>query len=469
MEWFVLSDRVGRFPPIILAGLVVVASCASTPAPSTSSGEQALPVFDIVSLDPGDAAEPALAIGPDGTITIMAGAFEHATWAGFHTKLWANSNGVTETRGAFQTFDHPTDRAVPSRDSDVEVNSTGTLHATTKVRLYDASLEAPPPGAVPAWAISAIRCPDTASAGFDANDCSLQLIDEATTEVGGLDRPWILASGEDVWIAYHAASVIRVQHSPNDGLTWQMVGSLVPSDDASGRRLDNRQGPLALDPVTGDLAMIYITIDLLGLAANPGAGSEKVQVARSADNGATWASSVVHTGGPEERLSNAFASFAIDQVSGVWHASWSDGQSVFAARSTDGSAWSQPQAISTAPARFALMPWVAAALDVVDIAYYATDSLDGTDISNQWSVFLAQSHDEGLTYQQTIVNPEPHHLGVVCVDGADCPVESRLLLDLFEIAISPATAKSAIAYTDSTRGTTGSGDPLPSVVLALER
>jgi len=67
----------------------------------------------------------------------------------------------------------------------------------------------------------------------------------------------------------------------------------------------------------------------------------------------------------------------------------------------------------------------------------------------------------------------PNHTGEICLLGDACPNHdlTRTLLDLFEVAESPVTGKTSIAYVDDSFDTwsnNGTTFQLPELVLAQE-
>ncbi len=85
-----------------------------------------------------------------------------------------------------------------------------------------------------------------------------------------------------------------------------------------------------------------------------------------------------------------------------------------------------------------------------------------------WNVYVAQTTDDGASFAQSLVSNTPNHVGVVCTEGTACAPGTRNLLDLFEVAIDPRNGLAAIVYTDDVLTTTGSGAPLPQIVLAQQ-
>ena len=179
----------------------------------------------------------------------------------------------------------------------MDFGSTGTLHATTLIILFNPTFKKPQIG------VSAIACPNAASAGFTIAGCTEQIIDTA-----GADRSWITSDGPHVYISYHDSgnsSLIHVQRSDDDGFTWQRVG----------------------DPIVGS---------------------------RSTDGGKTWAANLVFHAPLFTGLNNIFPALAVDPVTGKLYAAWSDAHTIgFSTSSDQGSHWSKAVSINIPPAQTA--------------------------------------------------------------------------------------------------------------------
>jgi hypothetical protein len=132
--------------------------------------------------------------------------------------------------------------------------------------------------------------------------------------------------------------------------------------------------------------------------------------------------------------------------------------------------WSPAVAVNIVPANTAIFPWIAARNGTVDLVYYATTASSKDDANALWNVYLAQTTDNGAHFAQSLVSNAPNHLGVICTEGAGCPQPqipgTRNLLDLFKVAIDPASGKAAVIYTDD--HSLGSFS-LPQVVLAQQK
>jgi hypothetical protein len=349
-----------------------------------------------------------------------------------------------------------------SGDADIDIGSTGTLHATTLVFLVNST------GNNAQLGVSAISCPGVTSVGFGLGGCTRKIIDTA-----GVDRPWITSEGSHVYISYHDSknsSLIHVQRSDDDGVTWQRAGDPIVGQDGvtANSTFNNIQGPIVADPFTHNVYDIYAAGEtgfLKGRTFTP----NHIYVSRSSDHGKSWTANLVFQAAPGTSLADVFPSLAVDPTNGKLYAVWSDAHTVwFSASSDQGSHWSAAVAVNIAPANTAVFPWVVAFSGTVDVVYYGTTAASKDEASAVWNTYLAQTTNDGANFAQSLVSNTPNHVGVICTNGTGCAAGTRNLLDLFEVAIDPLNGRAGVIYTDDTLTTTSSGAPLPQVVLAQQ-
>jgi hypothetical protein len=436
---------------IMSSGLVFLnwhsASAAGGPR---SSG--ALTFKNTPLLRPDGGSEPAITIGADGTMVVSG-----LSWQLFQTNIWKGPFGSTPTfQGGIDTQIGP---AIGGGDADVDIGSTGTLHATTLMFFFN------PAAQLTQLGVSAITCPSADTSNNFAH-CTQQIIDSTQS-----DRQWVTSDGKTVYISYHdsgSSSTIHVQRSDDDGFTWKRVGDpVVGQGSATGNStFNNDQGPIVADPTTHSVYDIYAA-GQAGIQKGTSANFNQVYVSRSTDGGKTWTATLVSTAPLFTPLNNVFPTLAVDPRTGALYAAWSDAHTVFFSSSTDhGQTWSKAQAVSATPATTAIFPWIAAYNGTVDLVYYGTTAASKDDTSAVWNVYLAQSLNGGA-FTQVQVSDHPNHIGVVCTAGTACQPGTRNLLDLFEVAIDPNSGRAGIIYTDDTL-TTSNGSPLPQVVLAQQ-
>lgn len=407
-------------------------------------------------------SEPAISIGSDGTMAITGLPWVRRSAADFATRLWTGSFGTTPTfeGGIDAALVKPGSTVLGAFDADVDIGSTGRLHATTLLGFFNPTFTSATIG------VSAIACPSPASAGFTIATCTSKIIDTA-----GADRQWVTSDGARVWIAYHdshPSSLIHVQRSDDDGFTWHRVADpIVGQGGATGNAtFNNTAGPIVADPFTHNVYEVYAAGEA-GIQKATSFFFNNVFVSTSTDGGRTWTATRLFHAPLFTRLNNIFPALAADPANGALYAVWTDITKVFVSKSTDeGATWSAAKAVSLAPVNTALMPWVAASRGIVDVVYYGTSAASKDDPGAVWNVYVAKSTNGGTSYSQSLVSPHPNHVGPVCTNGSACAAD-RELLDLFEVAIAPS-GKAGIVYTDTTLTTTSSGAKLPQLILAQE-
>jgi hypothetical protein len=436
---------------IVITAMVTSVSAATTPGSLTFSN---IPLLR----NDGD-SEPAISIASNGTMAITG-----LSWQLFNTNLWTGAFGATPTfAGVVDAgLQKSGKRVFGGGDADVDLGSTGTLHATTLIFLVSPQFRSFQLG------VSAIACPNGNSPSFDISACSKKIIDTA-----GADRQWIASDGSHVWISYHDSvnsSLIRVQRSDDDGYTWKKVGDpVVGQGGATGdATFNNTQGPIVADPHTHNVYDIYSAGEP-SVQKGTSAAFNNIYVSRSTDMGKTWTANLVFHAPLFTDFSNVFPSLAVDPTNGKLYAVWSDGHQVFFSASSDqGSHWSSAVAVNAAPANTAIFPWIAAYNGTVEVVYYGTTAASKDDSTAVWNVYLAQTTDNGANFAQSLVSNTSNHTGVICTNGTGCAPGTRNLLDLFEVAIDPQNGRAAVIYTDDTLTTDGDGNPLPQIVLAQQ-
>ncbi len=427
---------------------------------SSAAAARSLSFTNTPLLRPDGNSEPAISIAGNGQMALSG-----LSWLTFGTNYWTGAFGSTPTyQGVMDaTLQKQGKRVLGGGDADIDLGSTGALHASTLIFLVNPQFNAYQLG------VSAITCPNGASPGFTSSNCTSQIID--TT---GADRQWVTSDAAHVYISYHDSgnsTLIHLQRSDDDGYTWQKVASpVVGQGGATGdATFNNDQGPIVADPLTHNVYDIYAAGEA-GIQKAKSANFNNIYVSRSTDMGKTWTATLVYHAPLFTALNNIFPSLAVDPKNGKLYATWSDAHAVyFSTSSNQGSTWSAAVKVSASPATTAIFPWVAAYNGTVDVVYYGTTAASDDDSSAVWNTYLAQTTNDGANFAQSVVSNRPNHFGVICVEGTGCAQGTRNLLDLFEVAINPQNGKAAVIYTDDTISKTSTGDPLPQVVLALQK
>jgi hypothetical protein len=444
----------------VTAAALVTARCSNESALDVAGSRSAAvrapaPAFTITPLlRPDGSSEPAITIGRDGTMALSG-----LSWNEFFTNVWKGPFGSTP---AFQgQIDAHIGKSVGGGDADIDIGSTGTLHATTLVFFFNPQVNALQLG------VSAITCPNADTSGNFAN-CKAQILDQTQS-----DRQWITSDGARVYVAYHDSgnsTLVHVQRSDDDGFTFKRVADpIVGQGNATGgSTFNNENGPIVADPVSHNVYDIYAAGEP-GIQKATSTDFNHVYVSKSTDAGKSWTATQVFAAPQFTSLNNIFPSLAVDPADGTLYAVWSDASTVALSKSTDqGATWSAAKTVSFAPNNTAVFPWVAARNGTVDVVFYGTTAASKDDPSAAWNVYLSQSTDKGAHFAQVQVTQKPNHVGVICTNGTGCARGTRNLLDLFEVAIDPRSGKAGIIYTDDTLTTEPDGAPLPQVVLATQ-
>lgn len=427
------------------SGLTIGPAASGSETPPNSSGD----------------SEPAIAFANDGTMAV-----DGLAWLPFQVNVWTGTFGSTPSYfgGLDQTVpSHGHRLALGDEDADIEFSSAGTM------LLADLNVIINPKFNNAQLGVDVTRCPK----GADASGCTTTVLDQTQA-----DRPWITHRGTTVWVSYHDSgnsTLIHVQESTDDGLTWHKVSSpVLGQGGATGQAtFNNDQGPIVADPNSNYLYDVYAAGTQQSKSHS--ADFNNIFVSRSTDGGKHWETTLVHSAPTGTALNNIFPSMTVDQTTGTVYAVWTDSHTVWVSSSTDhGKTWSDPADVSTSTVGLAttLMPWVAARDGKVDVVFYGSTGAQDSPTS-VWNVYDSQLNS-GTWSIDNLVSNTPNRIGAVCTEGSACAGNvNRELLDLFEVAEDPLTDKAAVIYTNSQISiyTTPDGvvHQLPEVVLAFEQ
>jgi hypothetical protein len=387
-----------------------------------------------VKLGTPGAAEPNLAVAPDGTL-----------YASNPCAIWRSDDaGATwkETAHKGQTG---------CGDGDIAVGSAGQLYwlglGGTGTRVpFEVSLDRG----------------ESFSRPYDVSAPNGK--DKGT----GSDREWIdVAPGDRVATTWRggdsSGGFLEFRGSRDGGATWDAKAKV--GDDGD-------EGPIAHDPVTGQL---YVPV--VDFADTTGLAQPTVRVHTSTDFGAHWDKSTVTTfprSSPAEPNGYAsdFPTMAVDSAGTVYLAYSGDASAYFegvtppeelaiygiylAVSHDHGATWSQPLLVSD-PRFDARFPWiVAGAPGRVAVTWYESmHQVPGEALPDQWNVRLWESvtADQREPKSAAVtLTPTPNHTGSVCTSGTGCAAADRSLLDYFEMAIG-ADGQPIVVWASSTLGT----------------
>ena len=254
------------------------------------------------------------------------------------------------------------------------------------------------------------------------------------------DREWIAAFGaSSSLLTYHDASGnIDVLRSDDGGIGYVQVAQAIPTTDY--RATDNELGTLVIDHRTsggvvsapGGLPGFWAYQPFVAPSSSGLVAKNELFVSTSSDGGFTWSIHSVACSMGSTDLDHSFPALSVDPSGTLW-AAWSDDTNVYTALSSDhGTTWTCSAAVSTTTIQ-AIQPTLIATSAGVDLAFYATPTLDET-----WSVYFAQnlsgtSSGWGTPLQLTTV-----HSGLVCEDGSACRGVNRQLYEDFGIDVDAA-------------------------------
>jgi hypothetical protein len=458
----------GAFAALATAGLAVApagagaaVSQAAGPTPAAFTNTPLISTLPIpgITTAPNENStgnsEPAITFANDGTMAV-----DGLAWLPFQVNLWTGHFGATpsyfgaldanlQNKGAGRT-------TLGDGDADIKCTSAGTLLLVDLNFVVNGGQNKFQLG------VNVTRCPAGATG---PGGCTTSFLDTA-----GADRPWIATAGTNAWVAYHDSknsTLIRVKASTDDGRTWHPAASPIPGQGqgTAGATFDNEIGPIVTDPGTGTVYEVYASGEPQTKAKS--GNFNNIFVSRSTDGADHWTAARVFHAPVGTALNNIFPALAVDPVTHVLYASWTDQHGIDVAQSSDGGVtWSAPVTVSTITTT--VMPWVAARNGKVDVVYYGSTAASPDDTSAVWNVYDSQFSGGAWTVKQ--VSNTNNRVGAVCLNGSGCAAD-RELLDLFQVAEDPATGKAAIVYTDSTIDTwtqNGVTNELPEIVLAFE-
>jgi hypothetical protein len=297
--------------------------------------------------------------------------------------------------------------------------------------------------------------------GGTVNTDQAWTVNPASAGIPVNDRQWIAAYGpQTLYMTFDQAPAntgIWFTKSTDAGRTFSAPQMLTPVGGLS------RENNVAVDQYNGN---IYTTFTPAGLP-------NQLNLLKSTDGGATWATSSIKTFPIGKSVENSFPIIAVDRGGNV-HVVFtlSDGTTnrtnahVFLTSSTDqGATWLPPvQVDSGAGNNSTVMPWVVAGSPgVVDITWYGStmsspDTVPNPDVNQGqwWNVFFAQTTnalDSVPAFTQVKVASNVHN-DAICSRGGNCSGSTRDLAEYYTMTID-RDGNANIAYVDGVNDCVG--------------
>lgn len=435
-----LPSPVRSISGLFVAGVLLLAGCASPDTPALQPGALIIPA-DVLQLTPdvqlpgdGFGAEPNIAALADGTLFVIApsdGSFLPSARDGA-AYLWRS----TDHGASWTALRTPTPLETPvgptslwySGDSDVVTSSDGWVY-------YSDWWIGPPYLAGGNYNVVA-----SGDGGNTWTSAPITTIDAFY----GVDRQWLVA-GEGghvvlVYAYYHpvrnaidtVADVpargdyrmsLNAVVSEDHGATWSMpIAVTLP---IAGHQMLHGKTVLLQD---GTLVVPYVDTTNRYLS-DPGV----VRVAISKDGGYSWAQREVAT---IKQAAEAVwpVQAAVDdggKLYVVWNERQGEHMPILIATSDDsGASWSEPTVVAATGIH--ALPWAAARENgTLALGWYgswnATGDPQEADDSTEWNALLAVSNDGGATFSFGRASATPVKVGPWCTSGAACPSDRELL------------------------------------------
>lgn len=375
-----------------------------------------------------NASEPSIKVDREGRIFVGG---PIGIIGGFQGYLWRSVDNGTSWQFIHDVTDKRVGPGLGGGDSDIAITKGG--------RIYYADL----------WLgdISVTRSDD---GGLTWTQGSA-----VASDVAGTDRQWLGTYGENVvYLAFNQLpSGPMISKSLDGGLTWVTRPALPAPKNLDIWTIGN----LVVNPRDGSLALVFTactqTVDCW--AGGDSTGVE-VWVTRSFDGGQTWQPTMVHRGGMSAHI---FSSIAMD-TAGNLYVAWSEDQGgrdkVYLATSTDqGATWSAAKRIGYGIGQ-AVFPWVVAGSPGrVGVAFYGTNSTANPETNNAslvWYPYYAQSLNAlnaTVDWNYGPASLVPNHIGQICMGGVGCTGGGdRTLGDFFQLDVLP-DGRTVIIYNDN--------------------
>jgi hypothetical protein len=321
------------------------------------------------------------------------------------------------------------------------------------------------------------------------------------------DRPWLAASGNNVYVAYHdfTLEVPGVCTSTDGGQTFAPCNYGTLTNPTTGVQCAENTipaRPLSIDPSNQSINFLFSCSTLNENLLHPPYGPlHDYYLAQSTDGGMTYTDYTVFqadtSGSKAPNYANIFSTLGIDSAGNYYvvFAGTADDPNVatnpyhvYLVTSTDhGHTWSKPMKVDTDAAGTHTQPhFVVTGPGQVDVVYYGT-SVTGEpngycgqtaqavigqampcnngfakfDQPNPsppllppppWNVYMAQSLNAlsaNPTFTQVPLTSTPIHYGEICTNGIVCVSSDRSLLDFMSVQVD-CKGHAHVAYAGNT-------------------
>jgi hypothetical protein len=459
------SDSVSRRGRRI--GVAAVVGLALCLAAGTQAASAAKPSFGPDTVLPGgQGGEPSIAIDTSPTSSRN---YDYVVAIGDpNGPLEWHSYDLGKTWSAPVPFD--TSGPLRGGDSDVAVNSNGDVLTTDL---------------------------DVTWASVQVSKDHGKTFDAGTQTAPEDDRPWLTASGQDVYVAYHdfVGEVPAVCISHDGGNTFGTCNPAFGADPSVTNCAENTvpARALSIDPTSFSLNFLYSCSTAQENLQHPPYGPlHDYYLAQSTDGGTTWTTHRVFSAdtsnGKAPSYANIFGTLAIDSAGNYYalFAGTADDRDaganpyhVYLVTSTDhGQTWGKPIQVdhdSNGAGTHVLPHLAVTSPGNVDVVWYGTSATGepngvcGTVVSQSpckagfppysdpkapaWNVYMAQSRNALAakpTFTQAAVNPAATHYGQICTNGIVCGSSDRSLLDFISVAVD-CKGLAHIAYGGNTK------------------
>lgn len=401
----------------------------------------------------GQALEPEIKSGPDGTIYVTA---QDGTPAGvmawncgqttFNCKQLSKPDSLTGPNG---------ETGLTGGGGDNEL-AIGTPDAQGHYRIYVSSLMS--------LATNAVAVSTDNGATWTNNPVA--------SSFAGVDRQWLAAAGEKTaYLAFHEiyADSILMTRTDDGGQTWGAPIEMISPENlpeamyvqGSENITDEERANLpegARDVSSDNLESNLVALPGGGVALAFVTGANHLYAAITDATGANPVN-VKIADVPGSRGGTLFPSVAVDRAGNLYVVT-SNLDGVFLSSSKDrGKTWSPLQQVSGAETNSAVFPYVVAGdAGRVGVTWLASTTDDPNDDAATWTTKYAYNLDTLRKSKWTVTQASDHvvHAGPICLEGLNCDIKdgfglngnSRALAEVVQAGITK-DGRVLISYPDT--------------------